>query len=116
MKTVQARLSLPLLFAILVLLMSAVLSAHPGHGEAISKDVAVQRATAEMTRLADAGKLDASWKLESTLQSAELGEKGAMKEWVVIFANEKAPKENERTLYVFLSDQGEYLAANFSGK
>lgn len=104
------------LFSVLALLSGAVALAHPGHGDAISREVAIQRASAEMSRLVQAGKLDHSWTLSSSLKSAELREKQGTKEWAVIFGNEKAPNDTERTLYVFLTEQGEYLAANFSGK
>jgi hypothetical protein len=90
--------------------------AHPGHDEPITKDAAMQRASSEVTRLVTAGKLDKSWKLGAALQSAELRSTAKGKEWAVTYANPQAPNEAERTLYVFLSESGEYLAANFTGR
>jgi hypothetical protein len=96
--------------------IAAPASGHPGHGAAISREAAIQRGSAEISRLVSAGKLEASWKAAATVQSAELRESGRAKEWKLTFANAQASKESERTLYVFLSEIGEYLAANFTGK
>lgn len=97
--------------------IASVAAAHPGHGKPISQEDAVKRAGAEITRLADSGKLDKSWTVDAKLRSAEARtvSKGA-KEWALVFSNEKATEADKRTLYVFLSETGEYLAANFTGR
>jgi hypothetical protein len=91
------------------------LRAHPGHGDEISRDQAVQRATTEVERLAEQGKIEKSWRIEARLESAETADRSSGQEWVVVFGNAKAPAPQSK-LYVFLSLTGEYLAANFTGR
>jgi hypothetical protein len=96
--------------------LTFVVQAHPGHGEPISREEAVQRASAQIDRLVAAGKIEKSWKVRGVLQTAELEDKGDAKEWALSFANPQASAQQQRTLYVFLSETGEYLAANFTGR
>lgn len=79
--------------------------------EAVVTDCAAQRKAA----LVKAGKLDASWQA-APLDKAELvdGKKG--KEWKVTFQNPAAPDAAKRTLYVFFSQPGNFIAANHSGQ
>ncbi len=91
-------------------------SAHPGHGAAISQDEAVQRATSEIGRLVSVSKLEKSWKLEAKLETVRIHTNGDSQEWALTFSNARASDAQQRTLYVFLSDTGAYLAANFSGR
>jgi hypothetical protein len=89
--------------------------AHPGHGDEISREQAVRRATTEVERLAEHGRIDKSWPIEARLESAEIADRPSGQEWVVVFGNATAPAP-QSTLYVFLSLTGEYLAANFTGR
>lgn len=116
MKNIFGLIRRSALFAVFAACASGPLIAHPGHGDPITKNAAVQRASSEINRLVEAGKLDKSWKLKAALQSAELGPKAESKEWTVVFSNSESSKDGEKTLYVFLTEQGEYLAANFTGK
>jgi hypothetical protein len=116
MKTVLDTLRHTAIFVVLAFLASGTSNAHPGHGDPLSQDAAVQRAWAEIARLVERGKLDKSWKLNAVFTTAELRGSDSGKEWAVIFSNAMAPAETERILYVFLTEQGEYVAANFSGK
>jgi hypothetical protein len=109
--------ALPRVLAVLLFAgFSNIAAAHPGHGEPISREEAVQRGGAQIDRLVQAGKLDKSWKVSGTLESAQLQEKGEAREWALVFQNPQASEEQQRTLYVFLSETGEYLAANFTGR
>jgi hypothetical protein len=58
-------------------------------------------------------KVDASWN-EAKLASADIKEFKGKKEWLLTFSNEKGKKG--KTLYVFLKLDGEFVAANFTGK
>jgi hypothetical protein len=79
--------------------------------EAVVTDCAQQRKAA----LVKAGKLDASWQ-SAALEKAELvdGKKG--KEWKLTFQNPAAPDAAKRTLYVFFSQPGNFIAANHTGQ
>ncbi len=101
--------------AVLALALMSPVWGHPGHGDPIGREEAIQRAEAQIARLVEAGKIDKSWKLEAALKSAETHKGQGEPEWQVVFANPKAP-EDKRTLFVFLSETGEYLAANFTGR
>ena len=46
---------------------------------------------------------------------AEVRERTSGKEWVVTFRNDREPVRAKRTLYVFLTEAGEYRAANHTG-
>jgi len=63
--------------------------------------------------LAFQDKVDESWN-KAELKSAEVKEFKGKKEWLVTFSNEKGKKG--KTLYVFLKLNGEFVAANFTGK
>lgn len=97
-------------------ILSLPAGAHPGHDKPISQQEAVQRGGAEITRLVESAKLERSWIVENKLVSAELRAKGSAKEWALVFSNAKAADSGKHTLYVFLSESGEYLAANFTGR
>lgn len=79
--------------------------------EAVVTGCANQRKAA----LVKAGKLDASWQA-ATLEKADLvdGKKG--KEWKVVFHNPAAPDAAKRSLYLFFSQPGNFIAANHTGQ
>lgn len=94
--------------------------AGPGHEhghshEAISQVQAEAVATKNVNRLASSGKIDKSW---ATVKASKVEKKtfGSTPEWVVVFNNNDIADAEKRTLYVFLSVDGEYLAANHTGK
>jgi len=68
-----------------------------------------------VNRLASSGKIDKSW---ATVKVSKVEKKtfGNTPEWVVVFNNSDIADTEKRTLYVFLSVDGEYLAANHTGK
>jgi hypothetical protein len=65
--------------------------------------------------LVKAGKLEASWQ-GAKLDKAELvdGKKG--KEWKLSFQNPAAADASKQTLYLFFSQPGNFIAANFTGR
>jgi hypothetical protein len=79
--------------------------------QAVVTDCADQR----KATLVKAGKLDASWQAIQQ-EKAELvdGKKG--KEWKITFNNPGAPDPGKRTLYLFFSQPGNFIAANHTGK
>lgn len=81
---------------------------------AVTEDVATQRAQAEVDRLVTEKKVEASWQSERKFKSLEKKTRGASFEWRVTFENPAAAKK--KVLYVFLTADGTFVAANHSGK
>lgn len=84
------------------------------HGP-ITGEAATTKATEKVKQLIEAGKLEKSW---STAKATGVTQKTFSKgpEWVVTFVNDQISDKTKQTLYVFYSQDGHYLAANFSGK
>ena len=94
--------------------------AGPGHdGHAHSHDIdankAKKNATKVLNKLVEKKKLPESWK---NIQATTVEKKrfGKQDEWVVTFKNAEEPDTSKQTLFVFLSMEGKYLAANFTGQ
>lgn len=94
--------------------------AGPGHEHghshaAINQVQAESVAVKNIARLVESGKIDKSW---AGVKVAKVEKKtfGSTPEWVVVFQNNEIADAAKRTLYVFLSVDGEYLAANHTGK
>jgi len=94
--------------------------AGPGHDhshshEAIGYIQAEGIAKKNVTRLANAGKIDKSW---ASIKASKVNQKdfGGGMEWVVTFKNDKVTDPTKQNLYIFLRIDGEYLAANHSGE
>lgn len=88
-----------------------------GHGgPAISEERAVSAASENVAMIVnqnvdiDNGKLDTSW---STLPEADKAIYKKGRGYFIVSFNNKA---QDKTLYVLLSDQGEFYNANYSGK
>jgi hypothetical protein len=98
---------------------AAPVFAHPGHDEelapAVSRSVAEGRARSVVQTLIKNKVLEPSWAGRSP-STAELKTTGGAEEWVVTFKNDTAKDATKRTLYVFLSAGGEYVAANHTGQ
>ena len=58
-------------------------------------------------------KIDKSWE-NAKFENAEIKETKSVKEWLVTFTNEKGVKGKK--LYIFLKLNGDFVAANFTGK
>ncbi len=64
-------------------------------------------------RLVKAGKIDSTW-TKAVFDKSEKKKFGKKTEWVVTFNNKKGVKGKK--LYIFLKLDGEFVAANFTGK
>lgn len=86
-----------------------------GHGgPALTQSEATEFAENRVAMLVSKGKIDKSWDPVKAA-SAEQKSNGYRTEWVVTFKNSNV-SEAKSTLYIFLSVQGEFIAANFTGK
>jgi len=90
----------------------------PGHSHShgpISAEAAQEKATQHVADLVTKGKLEASWNnIKPTKTEQKNFEKGP--EWIVAFVNSAVTDKTKQTLYVFYTLDGNYLAANFTGK
>ena len=111
-----------LIFTCTLSLFSFTAMAGPGHEHShshasvpVSQDDAKVIATKAVAALAEKRKIEKSWQSVR----AEKAEQKTFKdntEWVVTFNNSEISDATKRTLYVFLTLGGEYIAANHSGK
>lgn len=111
-----------------VLLFSAILTVAPAiagpdhthgagghtHAPATAEQVSA-RAIERVKSMVQRGKLDKSW-ANAKPEPAYQKDFAKGTEWVVAFRNEKMEDATKRTLYVFFSLEGSYIAANYSGK
>ncbi|MEW8042478.1 MAG: DUF6488 family protein [Candidatus Thiodiazotropha endolucinida] len=89
-----------------------------GHGHShgpATEDRAIKIATNVVSNIANKGIIEESWKSVRATK-AEQKEFSGKKEWVVIFKNDKVTDAAKQKLYIFLSLEGKYLAANYTGK
>ena len=86
-----------------------------GHSHAPATQSQAETVASEIVmQLAEKSKIDASWKsvkIEKSLKKKF----GDNLEWVVSFKNEKITDPDKKTLYIFLTLGGEYIAANYTG-
>jgi hypothetical protein len=87
---------------------------HSGHDHTVElrQSKVKEKASGFVAKIVGKGKLDASW---SEVKPQEPKE-NSKHEWVVVFLNPHIKDSEKRTLYMFLTLSGEYIAANFSGK
>ena len=107
-------------FALALSLFSLVAVAGSGHDHGHSHDPVSQLqaedvAMKSVAKLVEKGKIDKSWKSIGVTKSMKKDFSGHM-EWVISFKNEKISDPAKQTLFVFLTEGGEYLAANYTGK
>lgn len=105
---------------LLTILALSVTSAYAGAGHShgpvtpASEEQVIKNASDVVAAIAQKGKIDASWKgikpSEAKKKTNQYGQ-----EWVVSFTNPKVVDKEKKNLYVFLSLDGQYLAANFTG-
>jgi hypothetical protein len=81
----------------------------------VSQETAIKIATSVVVDFAQRKKVDESW-ATITSNSVEQKEFNGKLEWVVFFDNDKITDPAKRTIYVFLTLTGDYIAANYSGK
>ena len=89
---------------------------HSTHShEPVSQKQAEEAAAKSLAKLVSKRKVAESWK-DAKLANAEKKKFGAKTEWVVSFSNDKMSNDNKKMLYIFLSLNGDYVAANYTGK
>ncbi len=109
-----------LIFSLIIFLFPLVAfsgSGHDhGHGHAsISKSQAEMVAATIITGLVDKKEIDDSWKsIQASASEKKKFPNGL--EWVISFKNENISDLTKQTIYVFLTLDGGYLAANYTGE
>lgn len=86
------------------------------HGSKPASDtVIIDCASQRRDSLVADGKLDKAWR-SIKIDKAELvdGKKG--KEWRVTFRDDTAKDKSKKTLYLFFTAPGNFIAANFTGQ
>ena len=86
------------------------------HGSTTAKQETVSDCAAKrQQQLIASGKLDKAWQgiKPASLEQVD-GQKG--KEWKVTFKDPAAADKAKETLYMFFTPQGNFIAANFTGK
>lgn len=89
-----------------------------GHGHShgpVNEHTVANKATKKVKSLATAGKIDSSW---AGIKPSSLEQKtySGQKEWVITFNNDKVKDKSKKTLYLFYSLDGNYIAANYTGQ
>ena len=80
-----------------------------------AKETVLKCADQRVEKLIARGKLDAGWKGVIPESIAPIdGEKG--KEWKIVIKNPAATDKTKATLYLFFAENGNFIAANHTGK
>ena len=93
-------------------------AAHEGHDEVepISQVDAIAKAKAVVQTMIGRKVLEANWSGQP-VTSARLKQEGYdPAEWIIVFRNDAVKEPTKQTLFVFLRGDGEYVAANYTGK
>lgn len=101
--------------SMLICLAPTIGEGHPGHGGPITQDEAAMLATAQVSRLVEERLLEKSWNL-AQIERIEKRSKDRSSEFAVVFLNPYVSDDTKSVLYVFLTDFGEYVASNYSGR
>ncbi|CAA7611929.1 DUF6488 family protein [Magnetospirillum sp. UT-4] len=67
------------------------------------------------TRLIQEGKIDFTWAMVEPAKADQIDNNGE-KEWLVAFHTPAVADPAKRTLYIFFTIEGMYLAANYTGR
>lgn len=91
-----------------------------GHGHShapatISEALAEKRATQVIASLIERNKIDKIW-ASTAVSFAEKKILNGQQEWMVTFNNKTITDSEKQKLYVFLTLDGQYIAANYTGK
>ncbi|MGE3973550.1 MAG: DUF6488 family protein [Bdellovibrionales bacterium] len=86
---------------------------HTHDAPALTEQSAQEAGALHVKRLVKIGKIDGSW-VDATFDKAEKKGTGKKTEWLVTFNNEKG--EKGKKLFIFLKPNGDFVAANFTGK
>ncbi|KPJ90304.1 MAG: hypothetical protein AMJ53_13985 [Gammaproteobacteria bacterium SG8_11] len=114
--TISNRIHIFVAVMILVLLNTPVFAGagHDHAHEPISKEKAGELASKNLEKLVEKGKIDKSWS-GKPVNSVEKKTFSKGPEWVVTFKNESLADASKRTLYMFYTLDGHYLATNYTG-
>lgn len=88
---------------------------HGAPSEPVTQQQVEQIASRIVTTFIGKGVIEESWNT-GKFEQAEQKQFGDNQEWVVSYRNETANDPQKRTLYIFLTPTGKYLAANYTGK
>ena len=88
---------------------------HSHSNAPVNQAIATTTATSIVAEFVKRKKLDESW-ASIKVGSVEKKEYSGRSEWVISFVNDKITDPAKRTLYVFLTSTGDYIAANYTGK
>ena len=80
-----------------------------------AKETVLKCVDKRVERLIARGKLDAGWKAIPP-ESITTIDGGKGKEWKVVIKNPAASDKTKATLYLFYAENGNFIAANHSGK
>lgn len=108
------------IFCLLATMALSVTSAYAGSGHShapatsVTSEQALEIASNAVANLLQKGKIDVSW---TGVKPTEAKTKKLQhnQEWVVTFDNPKEADQKKKTLYVFLSLDGQILGVNFTG-
>jgi hypothetical protein len=112
-------LATTLLFTLLFFNIPVMAEIDHDHGHSHSQ-IPVDKATAEINAtkaiaaLVANNTIDKSW-ATITASSVEQKEFEGLSEWMAIFINDKITETEKQKLYVFLTLEGHYIAANYTG-
>ena len=83
--------------------------------EPVSEATAEDKAADIIALLVERKKLDASW---ASISANSIEQKTVMgsTEWVISFVNNDLEDTSKKTLYIFLTLSGDYIAANHTGQ
>lgn len=109
-----------IILSLVIALLSGASLAGAGHDhghshEPVTQQQAEQSATRVVSSLAERGVIDKSW-ITSKVEQSEQKTFSGRPEWVVSYKNDAVSDPEKRTLYIFLTPAGEYIAANYTGK
>ena len=80
-----------------------------------AKETVLKCADQRIEKLIARGKIDAGWKIIAPESIVTVdGEKS--KEWKIVYKNPALTDKSKSSLYLFFSENGNFIAANHSGK
>ena len=88
---------------------------HGAPREPVSQQQAEQTANQIVATFVGKGTIEKSWS-NTKVEKAEQKQFGDSLEWVIIYKNETVSDPEKRTLYVFMTLGGEFVAANYTGE
>jgi hypothetical protein len=91
-------------------------SCHFHGGKMASEAVVIDCATQRKDMLSQKGKVDAAWKAVKHEKVEQITSKSGKKEWKVTFVDPGAKDASKSKLFVYLSGEGNFLAANHTGE